>query len=220
MTLLSDLFIDPEDPPAERWANLLTHGLVALVAAVAIVAMFVATVAERDVWRIVGSGVYGVGLLALYVASTCYHACRRDTLARRRWRTIDHAAIYVFIAATYTPLLIVPLRGPWGWSLLAVVWSVAAFGVWLKLFGRRRYGWWSTALYLLMGWVGVIAIRPMLANVPLAGVEWIVAGGLAYTLGVAFYAAKRLPFSHAIWHLFVALGSVCHFVAIRWYVLA
>lgn len=220
MSLLDDYCRDPEDAPAEWWANLITHALVAVVSLAGIVALMVATAATREPWRIVAAAVYGVGLVALYVASTCYHACRVDTVTRRRLRTIDHAAIYVFIACSYTPILLVPLRGPWGWSLLAVVWAAAVAGCFIKLFSRRRYGGWSTALYIIMGWVGVVAVKPGIAALPTAGSWWILAGGLAYTLGVPFYAWKSLPFGHAIWHLFVVAGSACHFVAIHRYVLA
>lgn len=208
------------ESPAERWANVATHGAVTAVAAAAIAIMLRHLVAAADAWRIVGGIVYGAGLLALYSASTAYHAVVARTRWKRRLRRIDHAAIYLFIAGSYTPLLLVPLRGAWGWTLLAVVWIGAAIGCYIKLFRGRGYGRWSTALYLVMGWVGFVAIVPICRTIALPGVVWILAGGVCYSAGVAFYAWHRLRFHHAIWHAFVAAGSLCHFVAIRGYVLA
>lgn len=207
------------ESPAERWANVATHGAVTAAALAGVVALLI-ELAGTDVWRVVGGTIYGFGLLSLYVASTAYHASVDGTRLRRRLRRIDHAAIYTFIAGSYTPLLLVPLRGPWGWTLLGVVWATAAVGCFLKLFRFRGDARWSTLLYLLMGWVGLVAIVPICRSIAPAGVAWILAGGVAYSVGVAFYAYERLRFHHAIWHAFVALGTVCHFVAIRRYVLA
>ena len=209
----------PPETAGERWANVATHAGVALIAGVAIVGLMLDVVALHDRRRLVAAIVYGLGLIALYLVSTAYHCCPFDARWKARLRRLDHAAIYVFIAASYTPVFLLPIGGAWGWSLLGVVWGAAAIGATIKLFAGRGYGNRSTLLYVLMGWVGVIVIRPMVASVGVPGMLWILAGGLAYTGGVAFYAWDRLKFNHAIWHGFVALGTACHFVAIRWFVL-
>ena len=207
------------ETPAERWANVATHGAVTTVAAAACAILLTQLVALADARRIVAGIVYAVGLLALYGASTAYHSVVAGTAWKRRLRRIDHAAIYVFIAGSYTPVLLVPLRGGWGWSLLVVVWTTAVVGCYLKLFRFRGDARWSTLLYLLMGWVGFVAIVPICRTIALPGVVWILGGGVCYSAGVAFYAMHRLRFHHAIWHGFVAAGSVCHFIAIGRYVL-
>ena len=200
----------------EELANCLSHG-VGLVCALAASPVLVAEAAMRGSRiDVVGSSVFGSTLVLLYLASTWYHAVPASPL-KERLRVFDHVAIYLLIAGSYTPFALGVLRGTLGWTLLAVIWSIAAFGVLAKLVVRFRYPRLSAALYLAMGWIAVIAIRPLLLTMPLAGVLWLVAGGLCYTVGILFFAARRLPYAHFVWHLFVLAGSTCHYLAVIWY---
>lgn len=200
----------------EEIAHALTHG-VGLAASIAGLVVLVVVAAEtRDPWRIVGCAIYGTTLILLYAASTLYHALSR-TRARRVLRILDHSAIFLLIAGTYTPFTLVNLRGPWGWTLLGLVWGLAALGVTSKSVFGTRWPIISTTIYIVMGWTVLVAVEPLLANVPPAGIAWLVAGGVAYTAGVIFFAWERLRYSHAIWHMFVMAGSVFHFVAVLRY---
>ncbi len=194
-----------------------THALGTALAIGALVAMIL--VADGEVFRTVSASVFGGTLVLLYLSSTLYHATsceRRKPLLQ----ALDHACIYLLIAGSYTPLTLVALRGPWGWSLFGIVWMMAFGGVLLKTLSRgKRDSWWSTALYIVMGWLAVIAWGPMIRALPVAGVAWMVAGGLCYTLGVIFFSWRRLRFNHAIWHLFVLAGSACHVIATVLYIL-
>jgi hemolysin III len=165
---------------------------------------------------IVGNSVFGATLILLYLASTWYHAAPSGPL-KDRLRRVDHAAIYVLIAGTYTPFTLGVLGGGWGWSLFGVVWGVAVVGVSGKLVGGLGHPRLSTVAYVVMGWLVLIAIRPLTVAMPSAGLAWLVAGGVAYSGGVVFYAASRLPYHHFIWHLFVLAGSACHFIAVLRY---
>ena len=156
--------------------------------------------------------------MLLYTASTLYHSLRRPRL-KRILKILDHTAIYLLIAGTYTPFTLVNMRGAWGWILFALVWSFCLFGIVWKLFHAERFIIVSTIVYVAMGWLVLIAVKPLLAAVPLPGIAWLLAGGLFYTVGVLFFALKRIPYNHAIWHIFVMAGSVCHFVAVMLYVL-
>ncbi len=165
-----------------------------------------------DVWQIVGSVVFAVSLVLLYTASTLYHAAKR-THIKKRLRIFDHASIFILIAGTYTPFMLVGLRGGWGWSLFGIVWGLAIVGVIMKLFLTGRYNKTSTAIYLAMGWSAIFAIGPLMQALPSNTLFWMVAGGLSYTFGTVFYLSRKIPYAHAIWHLFVLAGSACHFVA-------
>lgn len=206
----------PLQSTGEEIANSIIHGaglaasLVALPVAVAFAAAF------HGSWQVVGNAVFGASLVALYATSTLYHAIPHPR-AKRVLRVCDHSAIYLLIAGTYTPFSLGVLRGGWGWSLLVVVWALAAAGILFKVRWGFRFGVASTLVYLLMGWLCLVAIRPMVTLVPTAGLAWMVTGGVFYSSGVAFYAWKSLRFSHAVWHVFVLLGSVCHYVAVLWY---
>ncbi|MEM1082849.1 MAG: hemolysin III family protein [Verrucomicrobiota bacterium] len=205
------------DSRAEERASLISHGLGVLFAITALVVMLVH--AGDDPYKLVAAAVFGATLVMLYASSTLYHSFSSPKL-RSFFQILDHACIYLLIAGSYTPITLITLRGPWGWSLLGAVWLLAIAGVVLKAVMRdNREAWWSTALYVVMGWLIVIAIKPLLAAMPMAGFAWLAAGGLCYTLGVIFFAWKRLPFSHAIWHLFVIAGSACHVVATTVYIL-
>ena len=197
----------------EEIANSITHGL-GLAASVAALPALLLVAARYDAWSVLGAAVFGTTLVLLYGASTMYHALAR-TRARTVMRVIDHSAIFLLIAGTYTPFMLGPVRGPWGWSLLGTVWGLAAVGIVLKAWRGFRYPAASTAVYLLMGWLVVVATRPLLASIGTSGVAWLAAGGLLYTGGVVFYVVdRRVRYAHAVWHLFVAAGSVCHFVAV------
>ncbi len=194
----------------EEIANSVSHG-VALVTAVVSVPFLVASARQQSAASFVGT------MVLLYLASTLYHAMPTGR-AKRVFLKLDHGAIYLFIAGTYTPFALGALSGAWGWSLFGVVWLLAAIGVTLKALDRLNHPWLSTGLYLAMGWLVVVAAVPLLERVPLPGVMWLVAGGVAYTVGVIFFVFdSRIRYSHAVWHGFVAMGTACHFVAVQNY---
>lgn len=200
----------------EEIANTVTHGLGLLASLVALPILLFTAAQRDDTLQIVGVIVFAVTLIALYAASTIYHALPRSH-AKEVFHRLDHSAIYLLIAGTYTPFTLGALRGAWGWTLLALIWGLAVFGVLYKTVLGIRYRGLSTAMYVLMGWLVVIAIRPVMASISTEGILWILAGGLLYTSGVIFYVWDRLRYSHMIWHLFVLGGSVCHFCAVLWY---
>lgn len=200
----------------EEIANSISHG-VGLAAALAATPFLIAYAVQREgAAFMVGTSVFAATMVLLYLASTLYHALPRGQ-AKRVFRVIEHGAIFVLIAGTYTPFTLGVLRGAWGWTLFGLVWGLAAGGVLLKAVGGVRYPALSVLLYLGMGWLIVVAIRPLWLHVPLAGLVWLLSGGIAYTAGVAFFAAKQLRFSHFVWHLFVLAGSTCHFIAVQFY---
>lgn len=204
--------------PAEERANVITHGLAAVMAIAALVTLLGVSIDAGDARRIITASVFGVALVLLYLASTLYHACR-DVARKQTMRVFDHAAIYILIAASYTPFIVVLLRGPLALTLLIAVWAIAAVGTVIKLRSIRISTAFSLSLYLGMGWIGVLAAKPFLEAMSGPCVAWVLAGGVVYTVGTAFYVWERLPFHHAIWHLFVAGGSACHVIAVWWYVL-
>ena len=195
----------------------LAHGVGALLAIGGLVVLVTLAALRGDVWHVVSCSVYGASMVVLYTASTLYHSI---TLPRAKsvLQVFDHAAIFLLIAGTYTPFTLVSLRGPWGWSLFGIVWALAVAGIVLEIVFPRRLPALSLALYVAMGWVVVVAVKPLLAVLPTPGLVLLVLGGLAYTAGIGFYAWRRLPYGHAIWHLFVLAGTVLHFFAILLYV--
>jgi hemolysin III len=207
---------DPQQSLGEEIANSVSHG-VGLLAALGVVPfLIVAAVRRGSPSAIVGASVFSATLVLLYFASTMYHALPRHK-AKRVFRILDHGAVFLLIAGTYTPFTLGVLRGAWGWTLFGVVWSLALLGIVLTAMGGIRYPRLSTGVYLGMGWLVVIAIRPLWLRVPLTGLLWLLAGGIAYTIGVRFLAAKRMRYSHFVWHLLVLAGSSCHFVAVLLY---
>ncbi|MGL4961285.1 MAG: PAQR family membrane homeostasis protein TrhA [Inquilinus sp.] len=198
---------------AEEIANAVTHGIGAALAVAGLVVLLVLASLYGGALEIVSLAIYGATLVLTYVASTLLHAARTPRF-RHACNLLDHASIYLLIAGTYTPFLLLGLRGAWGWTLFAVIWGLAVAGVVLRLawhgYGRRV----AVPLYLGMGWLILVAIGPVWSSLGAAAVGWIVAGGLAYTAGVAFYVWERLPFNHMIWHLFVLAGSALHFTGI------
>ena len=194
-------------------ANALTHGVGAAAALAGGAVLITLAAIGGDGWQLAGAIVFGVTLLLLYTASTLYHAIQHP-IAKGRLKVFDHCAIYLLIAGTYTPFTLVGLRGPWGWGLFAAIWTLAVAGVVFKLFYTGRYPRLSTAIYVAMGWLVVVAMKPMLASIDAWTLGWLLAGGVFYTLGTYFYHRESIPYAHAIWHLFVIAGSVCHFVAV------
>ncbi len=203
--------------PREELANAITHG-VGVVLSLAGLALLVTFAALRgDAWLVTSAAIFGTTLVLLYTASTLYHVFR-DAETKRLLRKFDHAGIFLLIAGTYTPYLLVSLRGAWGWSLFGVVWGLGIVGVVMKFWLAGRFRVLSTMIYLGMGWIVVVAAKPMLAAVPAGGLWLLLAGGLCYTGGAAFYLWKQLPYHHAVWHLFVLAGSVCHWASVFGYV--
>jgi hemolysin III len=200
----------------EEIANSVSHGF-GLLAALTAVPFLVIVAAQRgDAANIVGASVFATTLVLMYLASTLYHALPYHR-AKQIFRILDHGAIYLLIAGTYTPFMLGVLRGPWGWTLFGLQWGMAVFGIVLKSVGGIRYARLSVAVYLAMGWLVLIAIEPLMDHVPPWGLFWLVAGGIAYTAGVVFFALERIRYFHLIWHLFVIAGSVCHFIAVLGY---
>lgn len=200
----------------EEIANSVSHGVGLLVALFAAPLLVLDAIERADPAAIFGASVFAATMVLLYVSSTLYHALPQGR-AKKIFRVLDHSAIYLFIAGTYTPFALGVLRGPWGWTLLALVWGLAGLGIALKATGGVRHPKLSTGLYLAMGWLVLAAAKPLVVAMPAWGLFWLVAGGVAYTAGVGFFAATRVPYTHFVWHLFVAAGSSCHFVAVLRY---
>ena len=203
--------------PGEEIANSITHGVGIVLAIAALCILTVFAGRYGNAWHVVSVSVYGTTLILLYTASTLYHSIQNRSV-KGIFQILDHSAIYLLIAGTYTPFTLVNLRGPLGWSIFGIIWGLAAVGVTAKLFFVGR-GVLLVGVYIAMGWFVVLVLKPTLAAIPTAGIVWLLAGGLAYTLGVSFYAWKKMPYHHAIWHLFVLTGSVCHYFAVLLYVL-
>jgi hemolysin III len=202
----------------EELANSLIHGLGIVLAIAGLVVLLSAAAITGGVREIASCAIYGATLVMLYTTSTLYHSVRRVE-AKRVLRTLDHLAIFLLIAGTYTPFVLIALRGAWSWSLCAIVWSLAALGTIFELTPLRRFRRAMVALYIAMGWVGLIAIKPLLAALPAAGLWLLFGGGVSYTFGVLFYRWHSLRYHHAVWHLFVLGGSVLQYFAVLWYVL-
>ncbi len=202
----------------EEIASSVTHGIGILLSLVALIIMVIYAARYGTVWHIVGATVFGCGLILAYTSSTLYHSFQKVKV-KAVFRILDHVSIFILIAATYTPLTLINLRGSWGWSLFGIVWGLALFGIIVECTPLRRFRLASISLYLGMGWIMIVALKPMLAMVQTGGLILLLAGGLAYSIGCIFYAWRRLPYNHAIWHLFVLAGSACHFFAILFYVL-
>lgn len=202
----------------EEKLNAITHGTGALFALVALVVLVVSASLYGSFWHIVSFSVYGTSLFLLYLASTLYHSFRTERI-KSVFKIVDHSAIYLLIAGTYTPFTLILLHGTLGWTIFGIIWSLAAIGITLKIFFTKRFRVVSTLCYIAMGWLLLIAIKPITALLPAAGFSWLIVGGVLYTAGTIFYLWRRLPYSHAVWHLFVMGGSVAHFITIFCYLL-
>ena len=201
----------------EEIAASVTHGIGAALALVGLAVVVAAAARSGSARHVLSTAIYGGTLVFLYLASTLYHAVQQPR-AKRVLKILDHVGIYLLIAGTYTPFTLVTLRGPWGWSIFGVIWGLAALGIALEAFWLFRPKWSSALVYVAMGWIIVIAMRPLMARLPAPGLALLVAGGLAYTLGTLFYVCKRVRYMHAVWHAWVLAGSACHFLAVRYYV--
>ena len=210
--------ITPSDySPGEEIAHVVTHGVGLLLSIAGLAILVVFSSLYGDAWHIVSTSVYGATLILLYAASTLYHGIS-NAKAKSVMQRLDHAAIFLLIAGTYTPFTLVNLRGGWGWTLFGLVWVVAITGIVLELACKKRYKRFSITLYLGLGWLVLIAIKPMLSLVQTGGLLLLLAGGLCYSLGVVFYVWKKLTYHHAVWHLFVLAGSALHFFSVFFYV--
>jgi hemolysin III len=203
--------------PTEERINIVSHALGLVLSVVALVFLVLRASAIGNAWDVAIFGVFGISLILLYVTSTMYHAAT-DPQRRKKLRVVDHAMIYVLIAGTYTPLALITLSGSVGWTLFGVSWGVAITGITLKIFFTGRFEVLSTLMYIFMGWMAIFAIKPLLRELSIDGLYWLLAGGLAYTLGAILYAIKKIHFNHAIFHVFVLIGSACHFVTVFVYV--
>jgi len=200
----------------EEIAHSITHGIGAALSVAAMVLLIVFASQQRDVWRIVSFSVYGSTLFILYLASTLYHAFTNDKV-KTFFRLMDHSSIFLLIAGTYTPITLIAMRGPWGWTLFGLIWTMAVFGIIFETIYIGKHGIISVGIYIAMGWLVIIAIKPMLEMLPDGMLKWLVIGGLLYTFGIIFYAWEKIPYHHAIWHLFVLGGSIAHFFGILFY---
>jgi hemolysin III len=201
----------------EELANSISHGVGAIFAVIAAPILIVSAVQQGDIYSIVGSSIFAATMIMLYLASTLYHALPFKRVTGT-FQILDHIAIFLFIAGTYTPFALGVLRGAWGWTIFGLVWSIALAGIIMKLVFGAKYPKISTAIYLSMGWIAIIAIKPLIDSVLPWGMFWIISGGVAYTVGVIFFIIDtRLPYAHFVWHLFVLLGTVFHFIAVLGY---
>ncbi len=208
-------------PYLDEILNSITHGIGVLlsIAGLVLLLVFAATTGYGDAWKFVSFSIYGASLIVLFTASTLYHGIQNKRI-KKFLNIFDHAAIFVLIAGTYTPFTLVSLRGPWGWSIFGVVWGLAIAGVVFKLFFYTdRLRMLSAVIYLMMGWIILVAIRPLIQEVPVGGLYWLLAGALFYSLGIVFYIRRKNRFNHVIWHLFVLAGAISHFFSIFFYVL-
>ena len=195
----------------EEIANSITHGLGLVLSVAALTILVVYASLDGDPWRITAFSIYGSSLTILYLVSTLYHSLTNSRI-KAIFRRLDHAAIYLLIAGTYTPIILISLRTTWVIYILPIVWTMAVIGVYIKVFYIHRYERLTLAYYIIMGWMALIAVKPLFNSIPIESFVWIIVGGVAYTTGVIFYAWNRLPFNHTIWHGFVLAGSFSHFM--------
>lgn len=205
-------------PPFEEKLNVISHAFGFALSIIGLICLIFRASKFGSLLHLISFGVFGSSLILLYAASTFYHSAKKPVL-RYRLNILDHASIYVLIAGTYTPFALVTINGLVGWSIFGVIWGMAVTGVVLKLFYTGRYQLLSTAMYVMMGWMIVFAIKPLLDNLDMPGLLWLFAGGISYTLGAVFFSIEKIKLNHAIFHLFVLLGSFCHFISIYFYVI-
>ncbi len=204
--------------PREELANSVTHGIGLALSVAGFAVLLVLALLHGSAWHIVSCSVYGSTLVCLYAASTLYHSVRSPRL-KRTLKVFDHLSIYLLIAGTYTPFTLVTLRGGWGWTLFGLVWGLSLLGILFRVCFANHFKILSTTVYLVMGWLVLIALKPLLALLPGGGILLLLAGGVFYTIGVGFYAWSKLPYGHAIWHVFVLAGSICQYFAVLYSVL-
>lgn len=202
----------------EEFWHAVTHGAGVILSILGLSWMLYLSIGSADPWRIIASSVYGVSLIALFLASTLYHL-KHASPNRHVYKLVDHCSIYLLIAGTYTPFLVIAMRSPTGWWLFYAIWTLATIGILAKLWFRHRYPRLSMVGYLLMGWLIIVAAPQVIDAIGAEGTWWLVAGGISYTVGAIFYSAKKMVYSHVIWHVFVLIGGICHFLTVVWYVL-
>jgi hemolysin III len=207
-----------EATPAEELINSLTHGFGLVLSVIGLLVLVAFAVMRGNAWHIFSCTIFGTTLVLLYLASTLYHGVSSPRL-KQMFRIMDHCCIYLLIAGTYTPFTLVILRNNWGWALCGIVWGLALTGILYRLLSRQQLQIVMTISYLLLGWMAVVAIKPLLLLAPVAAVVWIMAGGACYTIGVVFFSLEKIRYHHAIWHVFVLGGSLCHYLAVLFYVL-
>ncbi len=200
------------DGPQEKWSNI-THGVGLGFSVIGFFLLIYLGLAQGDIWLLISFVIYGLSLISLYLASTLYHGVQKPEV-KRKLRVFDHIGIYLLIAGTYTPFMLAGLRGPLGWTMLAVIWGMALLGILWKIFFLGKFEVLAVIGYIVMGVAGVVILKDMLAAVPLQTIIWLAIGGAIYILGVIFYAAEKLPYNHVIWHFFVMSASLAHFVAV------
>jgi len=200
----------------EEIANSIVHGIGAALSIAGLVILVVFASLRGDAWRVVSFSIYGATLIVLYSVSTLFHGFRKPKI-KRFFRLLDLSAIYLLIAGSYTPLTLVSMRGPWGWTLFGVIWGLAIVGIVFKMIFRDRFELVSFGIYIMMGWLILIAIKPMLEMLPPGMVLWLFIGGASYMLGLLFYILRKIPFHHTLWHLFVLGGSISHFLGMLFY---
>ena len=205
-------------PSTEEKLNIITHGLGLLLSIAALVLLIIHASSNGTARHVVSFTIFGASLILLYSASTLYHYSQKPSI-RHKLNILDHASIYVLIAGTYTPFTLITLKGALGWTIFGITWGIALVGVFLKLFYTGRYDKISTIAYVAMGWIIIFAVKPLIENLPLNGLYWLLAGGISYTIGAILFSIPKIKFNHAIFHIFVLLGSFSHFMAIYFYVL-
>ncbi len=210
-----------EDPTkfqslGEEIANSITHGIGVAISVAILVLLVVFTAKRGDTWRIVSFSIFGSSLFILYMASTLYHSFPQKRV-KHFFRIMDHSSIYILIAGSYTPITLISMRGVWGWTIFGLVWGLSILGIIFTVFLIGRFKIISTAIYLFMGWLILIAIKPMILMVPRGMIIWLFIGGAFYTLGIIFYLWKKMPYHHMIWHIFVLAGSISHFFGMLFY---
>ena len=204
--------------PTEERLNVISHGFGLILSVIAFPLLVGYSIREGTTLHVISFSIYGASLVILYAASTSYHYVQEPKL-RYKLNIFDHAAIYVLIAGSYTPFALNVFEGVLGWTVLGIVWTIAIIGITLKLFFTGKFGLVSTIAYILMGWIGILGIRSLIDNLPIEGVIWLIAGGLSYTVGAILFGLHKIKFNHAIFHIFVLLGSFCHFISVFLYVL-
>jgi len=204
------------DMAYQEKANTVTHGIGAVLSIAGFIVLLFMAITKGNIWQIISFSIYGSTLVILYLMSTIYHGLL-NTRIKRTFQVFDHSAIYLLIAGSYTPITLISLRGPWGWTLFGLVWGIALIGILMKAFFFNKTQVVSVLLYIFMGLLIIIAIRPLLKAVPVEMLLWIIAGGLLYLLGIFFFLAPKIPYHHTIWHLFVLGGSITHFLGILFY---
>ena len=205
-------------PPFEEKVNIFSHAIGLVLSVIGLVFLVIEAVASENIWAIISFSIFGLSSILLYAASTAYHSTQ-EPAKRGRLRVLDHASIYVLIAGGYTPFALVTLHGKIGWIMFGIAWGLAISGITLKIFFTGRYNLLSTIMYVLMGWIALLAFKPLVNALPLDGIMWVLAGGISYTVGAIIYSIKKIGFNHAIFHLFVLVGGFCHFMAVYFYIL-